>query len=74
MTIYPLNAMGSGVGTPNSPQVNYIASVNLTEEFTNYVYVRIRGRQLIIKMESNKIGTNWQLGSPLMSIRADGRR
>ena len=74
MTIYPLTAMGSGVGTPNSPQVNYIASVNLTEEFTDYVYVRIRGRQLIIKMESNKIGTTWQLGSPLMSIRADGRR
>jgi hypothetical protein len=74
MTIYPLTAMGSGVGTPNSPQVNYIASVNLTEEFTDYVYVRIRGRQLIIKMESNKIGTTWQLGSPLMSIRSDGRR
>jgi len=74
MTIYPLVAMGSGVGTPNSPQVNYIASVNLTEEFTDYVYVRIRGRQLIIKMESNKIGTTWQLGTPLMNIRSDGRR
>jgi hypothetical protein len=74
MTIYPMVAMGSGVGTPNSPQVNYIASVNLTEEFTDYVYVRIRGRQLIIKMESNQIGTTWQLGTPLMSIRSDGRR
>ena len=74
MTIYPLTAMGSGVGAPNSPQVNYIASINLTEEFTDYVYVRIRGRQLIVKMESNKIGTNWQLGTPLMSIRPDGRR
>jgi len=74
MTIYPLTNMGSGVGTPNSPQVNYIASVNLTEEFTGYVYVRIRGRQLIVKMESNKIGTQWQLGTPLMSIRPDGRR
>lgn len=74
MTLYPLNAMGSGAGTPNSPKVNYIASVNITEEFTDYVYVRIRGRQLILKIESNQLGTTWQLGTPLMDIRSDGRR
>ena len=74
MTLYPMYNSGSGT---NNPVANIAYSINLNanpETFTGEVYTRIRGRQLIIKMESNKIGTTWQLGAPRLDIRPDGRR
>ena len=74
MTISSLVNSGSGIGqvTPNS-----VYSVNINgnpETFTGYVYTRIRGRQFIFKMESNQLGTAWQLGAPRFDARPDGRR
>jgi hypothetical protein len=74
MTLYPMYSSGSGT---NNPRANGVQSINLNANpstFTGEVYTRVRGRQLIIKMESNKIGTAWQLGSPRLDIRPDGRR
>ena len=74
MTLYPMYSSGSGT---NNPRSNTAYSVNLQanpETFTGEVYTRVRGRQLIIKMESNKVGTTWQLGAPRLDIRPDGRR
>ena len=74
MTLYPMYNSGSGT---NNPRSNGVQSINLSANpatFTGEVYTRVRGRQLIIKMESNKIGTNWQLGAPRLDIRPDGRR
>jgi hypothetical protein len=44
------------------------------EEFTGQVYIRVRGRQLIFKVDSNRLGTTWQLGAPRIDLRPDGRR
>jgi len=74
LTLYPMYNSGSGT---NNPVANIAYSINLNanpETFTGEVYTRIRGRQLIVKMESNKIGTTWQLGAPRLDIRPDGRR
>ena len=74
MTLYPMYNSGSGT---NNPRSNGVQSINLSANpttFTGEVYTRVRGRQLIIKMESNKIGTAWQLGAPRLDIRPDGRR
>jgi hypothetical protein len=38
------------------------------------VFTRARGRQMAFKIESNTLGTQWQLGVPSMDIRADGGR
>jgi len=46
----------------------------ITEEFTGQLYTRLRGRQMIFKVESNQIGTAWQIGAPRIDIRQDGRR
>jgi hypothetical protein len=46
----------------------------ITEEFTGQIYTRVRGRQLIFKIDSNQLGTTWQLGAPRIDIRPDGRR
>jgi hypothetical protein len=75
MTLYPLTSSGSGTGTGNTETVTYQgSSYTVTDEFTGIVYTRIRGRQLIFKMESNTVGTTWQLGAVRFDIREDGRR
>ena len=74
MTLYALTDSGSGVTQTYNNNVAYTAAYNITEEFTGQVYTRIRGRQMILKMESNKVGTTWQLGAPRFNIRLDGRR
>lgn len=44
------------------------------QEFTQIIYTRVRGRQLAFKIESDTLGTQWQLGVPRMDVRPDGRR
>jgi len=74
MSIEALINSGSGIGQVSN---NPVYSVNINgnpETFTGYVYTRIRGRQFIFKMESNQLGTAWQLGAPRFEIRPDGKR
>jgi hypothetical protein len=42
--------------------------------FTGQLNIRIRGRQMSFKIACNTLGTQWQLGSPRIDIRPDGRR
>ena len=79
MTIKPRQNSGSAYGQADNPSVvslqNY-SSVNVynIQQFTGQVYTRLRGRQLAFRIESNTLGVAWQLGSPRMDIRPDGRR
>ncbi len=74
MTLYGLTNSGSGstsnAGAPVASSSTYV----ITEEFTGQIYTRMRGRQMIFKIESNQINTAWQLGAPRIDIRPDGRR
>lgn len=79
MTLLPMQNSGSGVNDPASRGGSDNATVQRTavatiEEFTGQVYIRVRGRQLIFKCESNQLGTQWQLGAPRIDIKLDGRR
>ena len=79
MTLIPMQNSGSGYNDPISLGGNSDATITRTatvpiEQFTGQVYIRIRGRQMIMKVESNQIGCTWQLGSPRIDIRQDGRR
>ena len=79
MTLIPMQNSGSGYNDPISVGGNSNATVARTstaviEQFTGQVYVRVRGRQMILQIDSNTIGTQWQLGSPRIDIRQDGRR
>lgn len=74
MTLYPLRNSGSGTGYPGSQDVIKGSTYNITEEFTGQIYTRVRGRQLIFKIESSQVGTTWQLGAPRLDMRPDGRR
>jgi hypothetical protein len=79
MTLIPLRNSGSGFTTPastngtSSAEIQRIATAPI-EEFTGQVYIRVRGRQLIFKVDSNRLGTTWQLGAPRIDLRPDGRR
>jgi hypothetical protein len=42
--------------------------------FTGQLNIRVRGRQMSMKIECNTKGTQWQLGAPRIDIRPDGRR
>jgi hypothetical protein len=74
MTLYPLLNSGSGVVNMASANVVKKSAYVITEEFTGQIYTRARGRQMIFKIESNDLGTTWQLGAPRFDIRPDGRR
>jgi hypothetical protein len=79
MTVKPRQNSGAPYGTANNPRVlssdNYSSvSVYNIQEFTGQVYTRLRGRQLAFRIESNTLGVAWQLGSPRIDIRNDGRR
>jgi len=79
MTLIPMQNSGSGYNDPISLGGNPTATVTRTataviEQFTGQVYIRVRGRQMILQVESNQIGCTWQLGSPRIDIKQDGRR
>jgi hypothetical protein len=79
MTLIPMQNSGSGYNNPISLGGNSTATVTRTstaviEQFTGQVYVRVRGRQMIMQVSSNQLGCAWQLGSPRIDIKQDGRR
>jgi hypothetical protein len=79
MTLIPMQNSGSGYNNPTSVAGSDSATVVRTatvpiEQYTGQVYVRVRGRQMIMQVESNQLGCAWQLGSPRIDIRQDGRR
>lgn len=74
MTLYGLYNSGSGSISNAGQAVLKGSSYVITEEFTGQIYTRIRGRQMILKVESNQLGTTWQLGAMRIDTRLDGRR
>lgn len=49
------------------------ARTHLVQKFTQYVYTRVRGRQLALRVGSDTIGTQWRLGTVRIDVREDGR-
>lgn len=78
-TVRPRQNPGANYGTSDSPSVDSTQSyVNQrtynVQQFTQYVYVRVRGRQMAFRIGSDDLGTAWQLGAPRLDVRPDGRR
>ena len=64
------NTLARDVVTATNPAT----STAIIDQYTNQVFVRARGRQMNFKIESDGIGVQWQLGSPRVDARPDGRR
>ena len=80
MTVKPRENSGTPYGTADNPTVtstqNYTNTrVYNVQQFDGQVYTRLRGRQMSFRIESaGQTGVTWQLGSPRIDIRPDGRR
>jgi hypothetical protein len=79
MTVKPRQNSGTPYGQADNPQVqsaqNYTNVPEYTiQQFDGQVYTRLRGRQMSFRIESTGVGVAWQLGSPRIDIRPDGRR
>jgi|694.fasta_scaffold88130_3 hypothetical protein len=77
--VRPRQFPGTNYGTADAPTVT--SADNYTndryypvQQFTEQVFVRIRGRQMALKIVSNDLGVAWQLGVPRIDTRPDGRR
>jgi hypothetical protein len=72
-TLKARNFPGGAYLQNNSKAVEKTASVPV-EQFTQDAHVRLRGRSVAIRVDSNNTGTGWRLGSPRIDVRSDGRR
>jgi len=77
--VRPRQFPGTNYGTADSPTVvsaqNYQNQRYYTvQQFTQQVFVRVRGRQMAFRVTSNDLGVSWQLGVPRIDTRPDGRR
>jgi hypothetical protein len=85
-TILPRANPGANYGPSNDPAVVSAQNYQQTrtyavQQFTQQVYVRIRGRQMAFQVSSGTkgsategLGVQWQLGVPRIDVRPDGRR
>ena len=77
--VRPRQFPGTNYGSADAPTVtsaNNYANQRYynVQQFTEQVFVRIRGRQMALKVVSNDLGVAWQLGVPRIDTRPDGRR
>ena len=79
MTLFPLANSGSGYNNPASQGGSNTGTVTRSavlpvEQYTGQLNTRVRGRQMSVKVESTAAGVTWQLGTPRIDMRPDGRR
>jgi hypothetical protein len=44
------------------------------DQYTEQVFIRTRGRQMAIRISSDGLGVQWQLGAPRLDAQPDGKR
>ena len=70
MTLKPRNFPGSEYDSePDLPVIE-----TTVDRYTNQVFIRARARQMGFKISSNTLDVQWQLGTPRVEGRSDGRR
>jgi hypothetical protein len=73
MTARNYNGSASGQGS-DSGDVIRTSVVSGQDNYTNQLFMRLRGRQMNLKVSSDTSGVDWRLGSPRLEMRPDGRR
>ena len=74
LTLTPRDYTGGSYTSETGKSVQ-ASALSPQELYTNQVDIRVRGRQLKFKIDgSTAIGTKWQLGTPRIDIKPDGRR
>jgi len=84
MQLLPLQNSGSGYNSPKSvggDSSSAEGTITATQTYpidldtyNGQLNIRVRARQMAMKISSNTLGTQWPLGAPRIDIRPDGRR
>ena len=67
------NYPGSNYQSGSDSEVVRTSTVPV-DQYTQVCDVRLRGRSVVLRVESNKVGTRWSLGSPRIETQVDGKR
>lgn len=73
MVLKTQNYPGSTYRAGSSSEVVRTTTVPV-DQYTTVSDIRLRGRSLVFRLESAKVGTGWGLGSPRIEVRPDGTR
>lgn len=79
LTVGVRNFPGDAINNTNSEgqttTANILTSASATiNPYTEQVFIRARGRQMIFTLGSNTLGTQWQMGDMRIDTRTDGTR
>jgi len=79
ITLSPRNFPGAAYETDNAENTGITKAVTRTatvpvDQYTNQVFIRVRGRQLSFRIASSALGVQWQLGMPRIDAKPDGKR
>jgi hypothetical protein len=77
LEIRPRNFPGSTFSADAADTQSVVGSTVIQSTVTSYtdqVFVRARARQMALKVRSDQLGVQWQLGAPRLDARPDGRR
>lgn len=72
LSLRPRNFPGGSVGGDSFDTQRVIQTA--VGQYTDQVFIRARARQMAIKIQSENLGVQWQLGAPRLDGRQDGRR
>lgn len=72
LTIRPRNFPGSPVQSDAADTQRVIETS--VGQYTDQVFMRARARQMALKVRSQNLGVQWQLGAPRLDARPDGTR
>lgn len=73
MTLKARNFPGGAFFGTDADPVTKTATLPV-EQFTDQLFVRLRGRSVSLRIESSQTGTAWRLGDPRLDLRTDGRK
>jgi hypothetical protein len=60
-------------GSSFSSEFKPVIETNV-DQYTDQIFIRLRGRQMALKVSSEGLGVQWQLGNPRLDAREDGKR
>jgi hypothetical protein len=73
VTVTPREFLGQTYDTGDAPTITRTATVPV-EQFDEQKHIRVRGREIKYRVESNDVGVFWRQGIPRIDTRPDGRR
>jgi len=74
MEMIARNFSGSTSTSSDSGTVVRTTLVGGEHDYTDQIFLRLRGRQMSFKISSDTTGVKWRLGFPRLDVRPDGRR